>query len=561
MALASQPPINLGDGVRRNIRYAEEHDELGWRASKRMKVVEPSVPLPKCNICSEEINGAHSKPCFYCKSTWCYECLQNQFTASLDDQEQFPAKCCGKVLHFDVARSVVPELDYMKYKTRFEQHHTTKPIYCANPRCSTFLPTRVSKPDNRGQVLCPDCNNTTCIPCKAVVDPTESQAHKCVAADETTALLKQFDYKRCPRCDIGVAKMYGCSHVRCQCGAHWCWDCQRPIQVCWSKPCERAREDGDETDEYNVPEEESESEDDSEQTTPDSDANPSAPDAATTAVIRDIVPQQPNVEVATEVPEPQQAETVPPSVHIVEAAVDQIADRPDQVALPAVVTPTEVQGAVVFHTIVQMGTIPIGEPAPAPASTSADTQEPVLNLDADDADDWEAGDFDFGDEPNDETWDTWGCYHHFHPVFSNAIWQGQKEWLPDTLPVATTTPNLAKQVDCLKCYKTIILTEPVQEDSSKQKDKDKDTERPDSACDVSDAATLRMEPASASAIESATPAEQPGKKDKKKRKNKKQGDIPSLFNCARCGVFYCVECKKVAAKEINLLLQKREVRG
>ncbi|EJD36493.1 hypothetical protein AURDEDRAFT_117081 [Auricularia subglabra TFB-10046 SS5] len=29
----------------------------------------------------------------------------------------------------------------------------------------------------------------------------------------------------CPRCTILVEKMYGCDHITCHCGAHWCWVC------------------------------------------------------------------------------------------------------------------------------------------------------------------------------------------------------------------------------------------------------------------------------------------------------------------------------------------------
>lgn len=27
--------------------------------------------------------------------------------------------------------------------------------------------------------------------------------------------------------------MYGCSHLECLCGAHWCWGCQKP----WDGDC------------------------------------------------------------------------------------------------------------------------------------------------------------------------------------------------------------------------------------------------------------------------------------------------------------------------------------
>ena len=32
-------------------------------------------------------------------------------------------------------------------------------------------------------------------------------------------------YKLCPACGNGVKKTYGCDHMTCFCGCHWCWSC------------------------------------------------------------------------------------------------------------------------------------------------------------------------------------------------------------------------------------------------------------------------------------------------------------------------------------------------
>ena len=32
--------------------------------------------------------------------------------------------------------------------------------------------------------------------------------------------------KNCPECDMLVSKTDGCDHMRCNCGAHWCWGCR-----------------------------------------------------------------------------------------------------------------------------------------------------------------------------------------------------------------------------------------------------------------------------------------------------------------------------------------------
>src|ERR1700761_1115428 len=67
--------------------------------------------------------------------------------------------------------------------------------------------------------------------------------------------------------------MYGCPHVRCQCGAHWCWDCQRPMNACYEKPCRAARDAGNHSD---GAAEEADSDDDNTATVPQAEARVSA---------------------------------------------------------------------------------------------------------------------------------------------------------------------------------------------------------------------------------------------------------------------------------------------
>lgn len=559
-AMASQPTVNLGSDGSRRLQYSNRTTDTSERAAKRQKT-EPSEPLPKCLICCEELAGPHSRPCLHCDARWCYNCLKTSFSTALEDQERFPAKCCGRIVHFDVGKGVLAEADYLKYKTRFEEHGTTKPVYCGNSVCSEFLPTRLSKPDAKGRVHCFSCQNVTCVECRVLVYPVDFETHTCTEADEMTALMTQFEYKRCPRCNTGVAKMYGCSHVRCQCGAHWCWDCQRAIQICWSKPCERAREDGDMTDDYDIPAEDS-----------DSDDEP----ASETATL-DQVQQPPSTEVTnTEItsPDPAQAitdqavtepEVEQPMVAVVEQAqVEEehvqgglpLSQQTDSLPVPSEDTTSgfpniDVEALIADHTPLTLPPpLPLLEylppaalaptpPAP-PVQQASVISETIINLDANDQDDWEAGDFDFGDEPTDETWDTWGCLHHFERIKSSKMHQ---YWLPSTQDPYTLRPT--KHVDCLKCYKTITITEAPAESK-------KDDERKDSAVDIS-----RETPN----MEVVDTTEEPEKNKKKRKKNKQQGDFPKLFNCRRCGVVYCDSCKKNTLKELNVVLDRNTFRA
>ncbi|KAI5200752.1 hypothetical protein E4T39_05600 [Aureobasidium subglaciale] len=77
---------------------------------------------------------------------------------------------------------------------------------------------------------CPDCHIGICPSCKQVAH--FGQACDTTAQDHELAMLKTYGYKKCPRCGHGVKKMYGCRHMQCRCGAHWCWGCRSPIEEC-----------------------------------------------------------------------------------------------------------------------------------------------------------------------------------------------------------------------------------------------------------------------------------------------------------------------------------------
>lgn len=483
MALATRPTIDLGNGVQSTARFADLEDDALEPARKKIKFESSDPPLPTCSICSCEIDGNIAKPCFFCKKEWCDECLAKQFSVALSDPERFPAMCCGKVLHFDVARGVLPLTDYTKYKERFEQHNTTKPVYCAKLSCSTFLPPRLTKPNAQGQVNCTECQNTTCVSCRVLVDPQVK--HQCVLADEATAMLVKFGYKSCPRCGSGIAKMYGCSHVRCHCGSHWCWECQRPIQICWQRPCEANMEDGD----Y-YSENESQIEDEDED------------DSVTTV---SMIPQPENVttqpQPTPDAPETDSTQAAGPNLEVPDGSIDA--------------TTTVVPG----EPVTTQPTVPI----------IADSLE---NLDDEGADEWEGGDWDFGYEPVDESWDTWGCMHRLAPVINQNVWGAHRNWTPST----EQSGRLTKRVDCQRCYRTVIMVDPTAEAVTQE------VRRKDSGCDVSEAVD-------AAEISSATIK----KEEKKKRKGKKKNERPELYNCTKCGMFYCLACKKATIRDIHNL--------
>ncbi|PNS18692.1 E3 ubiquitin-protein ligase dbl4 [Sphaceloma murrayae] len=100
-------------------------------------------------------------------------------------------------------------------------------------------------------LACPTCAIGICGQCRQI-------AHAGKPCDTTDkdyelALMVQYGYKQCPICKTAVKRMFGCSHMQCFCGAHWCWTCQRQIDICGGT-CGDDDDEGSDDDEQEYPE-------------------------------------------------------------------------------------------------------------------------------------------------------------------------------------------------------------------------------------------------------------------------------------------------------------------
>ncbi|KAH9852450.1 hypothetical protein C2E23DRAFT_921083 [Lenzites betulinus] len=165
------------------------------------------------------------------------ECLVQLVQVSMRSPTQFPPRCCRKpVSPLSFEHLLSPEQKEVFTMRQVEQS-TTRPVYCANPRCSHFLGAR----DKRTPVRvypCPAaaCGTLTCARCRAAVDPSPSSpVHACAHEAGHRAALRlgnRLGWVRCPECEQLIERDGGCSHMTCACGAHFCYGCGGKWQTC-----------------------------------------------------------------------------------------------------------------------------------------------------------------------------------------------------------------------------------------------------------------------------------------------------------------------------------------
>jgi IBR domain, a half RING-finger domain len=245
---------------------------------------------PVCTFCFSVLEPCDIvKP--HCEHSYCSNCIKSMFLKACKDESSMPPRCCTAI-PLGIALPFLTKDEATLFREKFEEWHTTDRIYCPVPTCSAFIPNRllITPPASPKQVdlgsaemteqlqtdntsvgsqceegapatlgtdaaetlgpeavqasgsndlhtsavSCPKCEATICVRCRRLSHPHTP----CEGEDHSvTAFLNKFKLKRCPKCRNAVKKMFGCDHIRCRCGAQWCWACCKRIDVCESEGC------------------------------------------------------------------------------------------------------------------------------------------------------------------------------------------------------------------------------------------------------------------------------------------------------------------------------------
>ncbi|KAK0313020.1 hypothetical protein LTR01_002684 [Friedmanniomyces endolithicus] len=427
----------------------------------------PIAPQRFCIICGESPEHL-IKPCRTCASDYCGECLDEMFTAAIDDGSRMPPRCCTllQIHTADLSPATADE-----YRAKFEEWITLNKTYCPSPACSTFIPERLLSPresmapivslrsllievftavsnsraarsyrkesantesgpyrprldtiqrhvraalyssvdsltDDMSEIAgdaenyngphhpvttaaeqmlseyyrelrkvqdkldlldakktpedhfpCPKCQIAICVKCKQ----TEHSGRPCdtTAQDQDMALLERLRCKRCPLCKHAVKKMYGCPHMQCVCGAHWCYYCQRSINEC-DGACDELAAMEEAEEEYDEDEDEGED-----------------------AVMLDV--------------------------NEVEGSGVPVRESLGQLALPKPSPNDTVPTHPPTHTT--SPTAPAATAQPPPPTHPLNPAN--LDLDAGGARRWAQAPEDFGEEPEEHSYQLWSCPHNF----------------------------------------------------------------------------------------------------------------------------------------------------
>jgi len=112
---------------------------------------------------------------------------------------------------------------------------------CPNVSCGALIEEPNGHvPRGLSVVSCPACWASICLKCRERQHPgrgcrDSEEVAQANAALYNVAMMR--GWRRCPKCRILVERTFGCSHILCRCGSHFCYRCGSKWK--WRKGCTR----------------------------------------------------------------------------------------------------------------------------------------------------------------------------------------------------------------------------------------------------------------------------------------------------------------------------------
>ena len=224
------------NNIQKDYEIAKKLEEQDLILLQIKEEQENSKQIKKCEICLENFSLLDATNYFLnCNCVLHYKCFDEMVKNAVKNNS-LPVKCpnCGTPIHpnfiEDSLRNANPQLfgKYDKYSmNNFLLNNIDNYSSCPTPGCEYLFFFNPGEYD----FLCPWCNKRYCLNCKdewhnglTCQEYKDSRNEKKLDA-QFLSFVKGAKFKVCPKCKYWVEKSHGCNHMRCRCGADFCYIC------------------------------------------------------------------------------------------------------------------------------------------------------------------------------------------------------------------------------------------------------------------------------------------------------------------------------------------------
>lgn len=156
--------------------------------------------------------------------SYCKECFVLLISAAVQNEAQWPPKCCLNQIPFRLIIRYIPS-ELRKTLQQRSQEWTlpvSERVYCSQPACALWIrPKNIDSHKHHG--FCEN-GHWTCTMCRG-----PSHGHTDCPRDTnqnlTERLAAEEGWKRCLNCGAFVEHEAACQHMTCRCGFEFCYVC------------------------------------------------------------------------------------------------------------------------------------------------------------------------------------------------------------------------------------------------------------------------------------------------------------------------------------------------
>lgn len=184
--------------------------------------VHPS-DMHSCDICLEPTaSPLVLAPCGHAID---HDCMVALVDAAIKNEPLFPPRCCQMPIPSEMFIPLLPLDMTTLFDQKCREYGTQKRLYCFELSCSAFLGEKMGEP---AAVVCGVCTARTCGACGAAAHVRWHEGCMGDVGPDETQLMemgKANGWQRCIGCQRIVERTDGCPHMKCLCGAEFCYLC------------------------------------------------------------------------------------------------------------------------------------------------------------------------------------------------------------------------------------------------------------------------------------------------------------------------------------------------
>ncbi|KAK3693569.1 hypothetical protein B0T22DRAFT_476404 [Podospora appendiculata] len=191
-------------------------------------VVAPVVETVECVSCLDDIDPASGikTACHY----YCGECFQRLIATALENEAQWPPKCCLTNISFlTITRHISGEL-MEQYREKDAEYSipVQDRLYCSQPDCGEWI-KKVDKANKTAQC---SQGHTMCILCRQAPHSLNEPCPQNRDQQLADQLAEEEGWRHCYNCHVLVEHRDACQHMTCRCGAQFCYVCGEQWRTC-----------------------------------------------------------------------------------------------------------------------------------------------------------------------------------------------------------------------------------------------------------------------------------------------------------------------------------------